>query len=167
MKKQTFATFVIEFAISLLLSAHVNETGSIAAVTDDDVADVNNSGKRKQPSDSEPQFRIDWLLELSGPPVFFKSDDKPLKKTTERLKSASALADLKSRRADGAAPDWTEISDFTTNEQATTYRRHVCVVRNWSICFFFARRIFLPGFVCRLLASLALSCLVFWQTSPI
>jgi hypothetical protein len=142
MKKQTFATFVIEFAISLLLSAHVNETGSTAAaaVTADDVA---NNGKRKQPCDAEPHpFRIDWLLELSGPPVFFKSDDKPLKKTTERLKSASALADLKSRRADGgASPDWTEITDFTTNEQATTYRRHVCVV-GWTIFFFSLARFF-------------------------
>lgn len=135
LKKQTFATFVIQFAISLLLSAHVNESGSIADVVDADGGDSTNvanaaesGGKRKQMCDSEPQFRIDWLLELSGPPVFFKSDDKPLKKTTERLKSVSALADVKSRRSEGAAPDWSEIGDFTNNEQATTYRRHVCVV---------------------------------------
>jgi hypothetical protein len=126
-KKQTFVTYVIQFAFDLLVSAHVNETGSVAAAEESAAQAESSGSKRKQVSDSEPLFKLDWMLELRGPPVFYKSDDKPLKKTTESAKSMSAVADVKTRRVDGTLLEWNETTDFTQNEQATTYRRHVVV----------------------------------------
>jgi hypothetical protein len=126
-KKQTFVTYVIQFAFDLLVSAHVNETGSVAAAEESAAQAESSGSKRKQVSGSEPLFKLDWMLELRGPPVFYKSDDKPLKKTTESAKSMSAVADVKTRRVDGTLLEWNETTDFTQNEQATTYRRHVVV----------------------------------------
>ena len=61
-------------------------------------------------------------MELTGPPSFFKSDERPLVRTTTRVKSMSANEDIKARRGDSHV--WYESHDFSKNEQATTFRRH-------------------------------------------
>eukprot|EP01108_Squamamoeba_japonica_P009171 TRINITY_DN8460_c0_g1_i1.p1 TRINITY_DN8460_c0_g1~~TRINITY_DN8460_c0_g1_i1.p1 ORF type:complete len:348 (-),score=120.43 TRINITY_DN8460_c0_g1_i1:9-1022(-) len=134
-KRQVYVTYMIQFGIDELVSATTEESGKADSVS----TDQPQATKRRRSDDdgaaatataAEPTYSVAWLLELSGAPMFFKSDERPLKKTTERQKSLTASADIKVRRVDepsAASPAFHASDDFSRDNQATTYRRHKCV----------------------------------------